>query len=415
MKLPCTLVVLWTAVRLTAVAGDVMLRITACNPAETTRVVTVRSPLPIGTRPEDVIDDGGFDIAYDVCANRYCAMGPIEVPAGETHTVIVRLRDVWSVPVEVCDRLAGHAAEIADLLSSPAGSAVWHTLPAPVHRNIALIRASQASNALGRATAEQHIAAYWRDCHRLDAIKDTFRELEDAAIRQGMTPRHILGELPPGSGEGTRAYAAPAGELVLRLRLANLSPDLPRCAQISHPLPHELAETDILETDGLRLQRDARTRTLTVVADEIDIGPGESRAFAIRIRDVWGAQTNRCERLLIEADAIRALAPRRYASIHRLLDRTVDQLRLISRKRPPLPDDRDYIAFFRVHGKQLDRLERNLLRIERAPFPDNPIGTTTPHPTPRTTWMMIYATLAFLAMFSTATLIANFQFASRRE
>jgi len=394
---------------------ELQLRLTASNGTQTARSVDIRSPLPVGTRPEVIIDADGLDIVYDACANRYFATGPVEVPAGETHTAVVRLRDAWSVPVEVCNRLAGHAAELADHLSSPAGSALWHTLPARIERDIALVRASQASNALGTASAEQHIAAYWRDGHRLDVVKDSIRELEDVAIRHGIDPRQILGVLPPGSGEGMRECAAPDGELVLRLRLANPSPDRPRCAQINHPLPHELTEADILDTDGLLLRRDTRGGALSVVGDGIDIGPGESLVFSVRVRDVWSAETARCDRLVAEADTIRALVPWRYASIHRLLDSTTAELRRISAEPVPLPDDGGYVAFLRQRGKQLDRLERNLLRAERAPFSDNPVGTTTPHPAPRTTWMMIYATLAFLAMFSAAAFIANFQFASRRE
>lgn len=132
------------------------------------------------------------------------------------------------------------------------------------------------------------------------------RELEDEAIRSGLDLPRVLGELPPGSGEGTRTYAPPEHELVLHIRLANPSPNLSRSPRVDHALPHELTADDVIDAGGLQLKRDARSGALSVTADAVDIAPGEGVAFAIRIRDVWSGETARCNVLRADALAIRA-------------------------------------------------------------------------------------------------------------
>ena len=408
MKTAYAILALWAGSLAAAGASELLLTIEAHNPAKTEQAGAIRSPLPIGTRPDNVIDAGGLDIEYDACRNLYLATGRFDMEAHETREFVVRLLDMWRIPQATCGEIEGHARELEKLLRTTGHRAAdARSQTARIVADISRIRESQSANALQGTNAAAHIEAYWRDCHRLDDLRDAVRELEDALIRSGIDPPRILGELPPGSGEGTRAYPTPGGGLVLRLRLTNPSPNLPRKTELMQALPHEVTAEDVLDTDGLRLHRDARSEALSVKADSVDLGPGENIVFAVRVRDVWSAEAPRCGHLLADADSVRALVPWRYESVHRHVDRVVAELRRIDGETVPPPDDPGYVAFQRRRAKCLDRLERKLLRFDRLRFPDNPIGTVTPPPTRRTTWAMIYATLVFLATFSSAVFLKH--------
>jgi len=408
MKTAYVILALWAGSLATAGASELLLTIKAHNPAETEQAVAIRSPLPIGTRPDNVLDAAGLDIAYDACRNLYLATGRFDLEAHETREFVVRLRDTWRIPLETCGELAEHTRKLEKLLLTTGRRTTdARNQTARIVEGISRIRESQSADSPQGTNAAAHIEAYWRDCHRLDDVRDAIRELEDTAISSGIDPPRILGELPPGSGEGTRACPAPSGGLVLRVRLANPSPDLPRKTELIQALPHELTAEDVLDTDGLRLHRDARSGALSVKADSVDLGPGENIVFAVRVRDVWSAEAPRCGHLLTEVDSVRALVPWRYESVLEHLDQVVAELRRIDGETVPPPDDPGHVAFQRSRAKRLDRLERKLLRFDRLRFPDNPIGTVTPPPTRRTTWAMIYATLVFLATFSSAVFVKH--------
>jgi hypothetical protein len=71
-------------------------------------------------------------------------------------------------------------------------------------------------------------------------------------------------------------------------------------------------------------------------------------------------------------------------------------------KGPTLFTDR-YVAFYRRQGDRLDRIEQRILRVESALRPRNKntqYGFKAKAPSMKTTWLIIYVILGFLALMS---------------
>ena len=64
-----------------------------------------------------------------------------------------------------------------------------------------------------------------------------------------------------------------------------------------------------------------------------------------------------------------------------------------------------YVAFHRGQSHELDRIENLINRIAHAPYPAGGSVTTIDPPTRKTTWLIIYIILGFLAVSSLLVIV----------
>ena len=98
----------------------------------------------------------------------------------------------------------------------------------------------------------KHIEAHAANVEALRSAKRSLVALENAAISAGHTLERLLGEAetPPAT------EVEPVKKAVIRLSIANPSPDIARGIDIHHELPRELAAGDIVDADGLSVGLD---------------------------------------------------------------------------------------------------------------------------------------------------------------
>ena len=106
----------------------------------------------------------------------------------------------------------------------------------------------------------------------------------------------------------------------------------------------------------------------------------------------------RAERLLAMVEA-----EDRYESVAEVLKGLLDGLADAETQKGPLVLNRTYVAFHRRQGDRLDLIEQTLVRIKSALRPGDMstrIGFPMKPPSGKTTWMIIYIVLGFLAFVS---------------
>jgi hypothetical protein len=78
-------------------SGSVDLNIMLSNPAKTAQKVPFKIYLPKEAKVEHIMDDGGFNIQYDVQLDTLYAAGEIELAPGASVKKFIKMRDIWQI------------------------------------------------------------------------------------------------------------------------------------------------------------------------------------------------------------------------------------------------------------------------------------------------------------------------------
>src|ERR1039457_6436025 len=84
----------------------VKLKMTVTNPSGTeTKTMPVRMNLPLGIKPEDVVNRGNFKINYDIDQSQYFAYQDLAVGPGQTVSLELEMKDIWVVSFDEINSL----------------------------------------------------------------------------------------------------------------------------------------------------------------------------------------------------------------------------------------------------------------------------------------------------------------------
>jgi hypothetical protein len=194
-------------------------------------------------------------------------------------------------------------------------------------------------------------------------------------------------------------------EGTIRITIRNTSPNLARKVPVKHDLPSEIRANDVLDAGGLQVATDARRGVCYVFKEEVEIGPGESVTYNVKIRDRWNVNGPRIGSLKSAAkeilDSVVALA--KFESVEQTLKEMLTEIEAVEKAPAPITLNDEYVAYFRQQTEHLDRIEENIYRVKVAMRPDvkaPKLGFALKAPSHRTTWLIIYIILGFLAVVS---------------
>lgn len=389
----------------TAVAGKVVLWIQAGNPVDEPNQVSIKSNLPQRVRPEDVLDTDGLEIGYDVKKDVYYVHKEIELGPRETRDFRVEIRDIWVIPPEELDALGRRARELVRQLEGSDYAADMNALRRVIEADLEEIRRSQALNAIPKAKPFQHIRAYEADRRTLTSVKKDIARIENMVMALQKDP----GSLVWGTSEDfTSRMQTSAMEpeeyktAVMRITVQNTSPTMSREIPLRRELPREIKPGDVLDSAGLNVGTDP-DRGITYVFQDLTLEPAETRTFDIKFRDKWNINEPRIEALASEAEILlgRIRSKKKYASVEKAIQGLVEEIETIGTAEGPDEVGAEYVAFYREQRRKLDRIEQKLDRIDAAMKPlETRRGFDVPRPSPKTTWLIIYIILGFLAVVS---------------
>jgi hypothetical protein len=101
----------------TVCANSIVLRVVAANPSkEHPQTVPVRAYLPKEAQPEDIIDRGGLDIAYDTQQGSYYIFGEYELKPQEVREWEIEIRNIWVIDTAEIESLRQETAKAYEML-----------------------------------------------------------------------------------------------------------------------------------------------------------------------------------------------------------------------------------------------------------------------------------------------------------
>ena len=391
-----------------AFAGKVVLRIRAGNPIEKPQTVSIKSYLPQGVGTNDIISLDGLQLGYDVKKDAYFVHGELQLGRKEIAVKRIEIKDVWVIPGEELDALGEWAGVLLDKLKGSDHQESAQELKQEIDGRLDEIRQEQDANAIDVVVkAVQHVRAYDVNMERLKRLKLDIGHLENLVLATGQDPGKLIGDAK-GAPEPVRDVDIPPEEYkiaVFRIVARNTSPNEKRKVPVRSELPVEIKPSDILDPGGLDVGKDARTGACYVFKSDVEIEAGETVVFNVKIRDKWNVNMHRVAPLRADAETILAkvVAKGSYRSIEDILKGALADLEKVEKERRPEVLGPEYVAFFRRQAERIDRIEEKINRIRaalRPPEKSTKLGFKAKPPSMKSTWMIIYIILGFLALVS---------------
>jgi hypothetical protein len=388
-------------------ADSVVLRIKAVNRVDRRQSVEVRASLPPRIGTNDIVSLGGLDLGYDVKTGTHYVHKTVEIEPLGNRTFDVALRDVWRINEAELEGIRSHAVGlVAKLARAGERQEKAAALAAEVQSSLDAVVRNQAENAIGRVSPAKHINAFDANLSTLRIVKRAVGHIENLVLETGQDTGKLLG-LDRMDAKAQREEAPVEKQYktaVYRITVTNPSPTR-RQRVPKHNLPPEIKAYDVLNAGGLEVATDPDTGLSYVFSDVVEIEPASSVNFDITIRDKWDVNTLRLSLLQGQASNLLARVARRqrFKGVEDTVRDVLVEIAAVRSERGPDVVSPGYVEFFRAQSGKLDLVEQRIRRIESAlrPIERNTLwGFTAQAPSMKTTWLIIYIILGFLALFS---------------
>ncbi|MBA4387812.1 MAG: hypothetical protein C0404_07515, partial [Verrucomicrobia bacterium] len=278
-----------------------------------------------------------------------------------------------------------------------------------IDRTLAAVDASQAANANKAGVKPvQHIRAYEQDITALRRTKRDLGKLENLVMAAGIDPGGLLGEsgqMPDTSKRETELPPEKYRQMAWRVTVSNSSPTETRNIPISRNVPAEIKPVDIIDGGGLEWGTDPETGRCRVFKAGIELGPGKSTNFVVKIRDKWNINDARMEMMAANVSNLleKISINEKYASIVEVVKGLRSELEAVRKEQGPRELSDKYVVFYRRQADRLDEIEQKLIRIDQLLRPQDKttkVGFQAKPPSTKTTWLIIYTIIAFLFIMS---------------
>ncbi len=185
--------------------ADVTLKVSASNPSEyNEQTVPIKSYLPHGIQPENVLDAGGLEVGYDVKQGQCYVYKEVVLPVKGAVSYIVRIQDIWLITLEILEKHRLYAYELRDQLQASEYASISSQLVAQIEEKINLILERQEDNTVEKVSPVEHIGAYERNKETLVSLKEDISTLENmivALLKAGAVAAAQGGGKPAAGGK----------------------------------------------------------------------------------------------------------------------------------------------------------------------------------------------------------------------
>lgn len=407
--IPLLVLVVVVALVSGAHAAVITLKIRAINPSQVEKQkALVKSALPKGVKPADVVSAGELEIVYDVATKTYLVQKEVELAPGENRAFEVVIKDIWELSDATLNELSGHAVKLAGALKGSDKAETAARLQTLVEEGIKGVAARQAAFAVGVAKPVDHIRAYESNMEALERIRKDVGMLENLVIAAGKDPETILGlpKIPPPAESGGSGGTGKV--MTIHIKITNPSLTQVRTNSIRRELPSEIKTPDVIDPGELKVGFDAAQNVCYVYREDIPLAPQESRVFDVKVSDPWAGIIERLPKLEGRAKDILAITAdmESYKAVDAQARSILKDLEKIKGQKGPEAVNPEYVAFARQQAAEVRDVETRIQRLEELFQPrEKPIKAgipvmDVPRPDKRTTWVLIYIILGFLGAFS---------------
>jgi hypothetical protein len=405
LRLLCSIALLGVASAMTASAGKLVLKIQAVNKSDSEQQIEIRSSLPSRITNDDIIDLAGLNLGYDVKSDTYYVYDSVQLAPKEVLVRDVEMNDIWVIDAAELATYRKRASDLGGLLSGTKYSQESDAAKSVVLARSDDITTRQTENGIASVGPIRHIQAYEANLKALQELKQNVGKMENLAMAAGLNPGDMLigDDLNAAIPRRDVHFPEQYGEALYRISVHNSSATRPRKIEVRKDMPPEITIDDVIDAGGLGVGYDPKARVSYVYKDQVEIPPSETITFEVRIRDKWNINSDRMTFLQAKANELLVMTSGRanIEAVENSLKLALEALDEVMAAKGPETLSPAYISFYRRQADSLDGIEQDLNRVDAALKPlETKRGFDIPAPDKRTTWLIIYVILGFLALVS---------------
>ena len=202
------------------------------------------------------------------------------------------------------------------------------------------------------------------------------------------------------------------GSVVFRIFAVNPSKIKPQKVQIKNYLLEEVKPRDIMDLNGLDLEYDAEKALYYVYKNDLELAPGEVRAFRVHVEDIWFIAQSTLTDLREHASGILARLEKSeyYDQAKAIADSIFSRLDYIATSQGDDSMSREqHIGLYRENVKTVDAIKEDLAKMEKIlvtaggpPAPEMLAKTNIKanSPTKTMTWIVIFLIVIFVGLLA---------------
>lgn len=206
------------------------------------------------------------------------------------------------------------------------------------------------------------------------------------------------------SGAVSTAFAA---TIKMRVVVVNPSETKAQTKSVKNYLPKEATRQAVLDPGGLEMDYDDKEGALFVYKENIELAPGETKTFEVMMNDVWMIAEERLESFRSQTEKLVGLFNGTVFSndVDTIAQTIYGRLDEISKtQNDPAVSRQQHIAYYRDNLKILDSVVKDIERLEKmlvtlgGPPKVVEEDAKLKSPNAKTTWLIIFAILIFMAI-----------------
>ena len=424
-----------------AVSADasVTLKVSASNPSEfQEQTVPIKSYLPKGIRPENVLDTGGLEVGYDVKKGQCYVHKEVVLPAKGSVSYNVVIDDIWLVNEEDLERQRNYTYKLRDQLLRSDYAETAKAVVGEIEAKIQSVLDKQEENLIEKAAPIEHIGAYEFNQETIAQIKESIGVLESLVIAlvrggtsagsggktltsgqsliqklknesllgRGKSPVGVLeapvqdaskdaGALNQQFGD-MRAGSCLSQEAVRYANAQNVSLKTPENVKLdivaqnpsetesqTVPVRYYLSEdvkvNDVIDPGGLDVGFDFEKSLYYVYKDNVLLQPGEKKTFEVTLRNKWYLDKFYLFTLKVHADNVSlALESRHFGTARQKNEEIQSELDQLLQAQATTELTEDYVSTFRTDQQKLNNVEAEIRKLEDMLVTSGILETMTP-------------------------------------
>ncbi len=301
--------------------ASVSLKISASNPSNfADRIVPLKTFLPKGILPDNVIDSDGLDVDYDEEREQTYVYKDLDLKVREAASFDIVIDDIWLIEEGELGSLRQRARTIAGELENTEYINKALKLKIDIENYLTEISNLQENSLVIKTGPIEHISAYEINKETLGLVKEMVTELEQ--LLQAVKDSKVSGKEAnsEGKAQAERIYTKEVKEKVLNIDQAGKSGCLVEIALeeekeavdfntpktssfrivIENPskidtktvpvryfLTKEIKGRDVIDTSGLKIGFDFERELFYVYSKGVELHPAETKTFDIILENRW--------------------------------------------------------------------------------------------------------------------------------
>lgn len=379
--------------------ASVILKISASNPSSyEARDIPVKSYLPKGIRPEDVINAGDLQIGYDVKRNQCYVHKDLTLEAKASVIYDVEIEDIWLIEQDELDALDNRTDALVSDLRKSQYSEIALQIQKNIRDKMEDILDRQEDALVFKVGPTKHIAVHGTNRKAVAAVQSSINDLErmlsvaeeekkmgggfDRTRAAKLLEAQRIKEQILSFGDPDTKVSCLVEESLdvekeaivlespktvsMKIEFENPSTTKSQIVPLRYFLAKEIYASDIIDAEGLNVGFDFGKGLYYVYNDRVVLEPGEIKEFDVTLNNKWAVDKTKLYGLKVYLENLTRVAEDTTGleTAQEFGRQTLNHIYRLLRLSDPVELTENYVVSYRNNMVEVEDLRQDVQRME---------------------------------------------------